>query len=232
MIRFFTLSLIINFWAVNAQPLDYSLWTEILQKYVSDNGAVNYKYLKNNKSAFESYLKLLSASAPNEDCSVDIKKAYWINVYNAFTVQLIIENYPLKSIKDLRRPWDQSFIEIGGEKITLNTIEHKILRPMGDPRIHFAIVCASQSCPKLLNHAYEPSTLEDQLKNVTTVFINDPLKNNINKSSVKISKIFKWFKTDFPKSEAFIAFLNNYSALKIAAQADIDYLNYSWSLNE
>ena len=194
MIRFFTLSLIINFWAVNAQPLDYSLWTEILQKYVSDNGAVNYKYLKNNKSAFESYLKLLSASAPNEDCSVDIKKAYWINVYNAFTVQLIIENYPLKSIKDLRRPWDQSFIEIGGEKITLNTIEHKILRPMGDPRIHFAIVCASQSCPKLLNHAYEPSTLEDQLKNVTTVFINDPLKNNINKSSVKISKIFKWFK--------------------------------------
>ena len=124
---------------MNAQPLDYSLWTEILQKYVSDNGAVNYKYLKNNKSAFESYLKLLSASVPNEDCSVDIKKAYWINVYNAFTVQLIIENYPLKSIKDLRRPWDQSFIEIGGEKITLNTIEHKILRPMGDPRIHFEL---------------------------------------------------------------------------------------------
>jgi len=232
MIRFFTLSLIINFWAVNAQPLDYSLWTEILQKYVSDNGAVNYKYLKNNKSAFESYLKLLSASAPNEDCSVDIKKAYWINVYNAFTVQLIIENYPLKSIKDLRRPWDQSFIEIGGEKITLNTIEHKILRPMGDPRIHFAIVCASQSCPKLLNHAYEPSTLEDQLKNVTTVFINDPLKNNINKSSVKISKIFKWFKTDFPKREAFIAFLNSYSNIKILAQADVDYINYNWGLNE
>jgi hypothetical protein len=232
MIRFFTLSLIINFWAVNAQPLDYSLWTEILQKYVSDNGAVNYKYLKNNKSAFESYLKLLSASAPNEDCSVDIKKAYWINVYNAFTVQLIIENYPLKSIKDLRRPWDQSFIEIGGGKITLNTIEHKILRPMGDPRIHFAIVCASQSCPKLLNHAYEPSTLEDQLKNATTVFINDPLKNNINKSSVKISKIFKWFKTDFPKREAFIAFLNSYSNIKILAQADVDYLNYNWGLNE
>ena len=232
MIRFLTLSLIINFWAVNAQPLDYSLWTEILQKYVSDNGAVNYKYLKNNKSAFESYLKLLSASAPNEDCSVDIKKAYWINVYNAFTIQLIIKNYPIKSIKDLRRPWDLSFIEIDGEKITLNTIEHEILRPMGDPRIHFAIVCASQSCPKLLNHAYEPSTLEDQLKNVTTVFINDPLKNNINKSSVKISKIFKWFKTDFPKREAFITFLNRYSNIKILAQADVDYLNYNWGLNE
>ena len=232
MIRFLTLSLIINFWAVNAQPLDYSLWTEILQEYVSDNGAVNYKYLKNNKSAFESYLKLLSASAPKEDCSIDVKKAYWINVYNAFTVQLIIKNYPLESIKDLRRPWDQSFIEIDGEKITLNTIEHEILRPMGDPRIHFAIVCASQSCPKLLKHAYEPNTLEDQLKYATTVFINDPLKNNINKSSVKISKIFKWFKTDFPKREAFIAFLNSYSNIKILAQADVDYLNYNWGLNE
>ena len=232
MIRFLTLSLIINFWAVNAQPLDYSLWTEILQKYVSDNGAVNYKYLKNNKSAFESYLKLLSTSAPKEDCSIDVKKAYWINVYNAFTIQLIIKNYPLESIKDLKRPWDQSFIEIDGEKITLNTIEHEILRPMGDPRIHFAIVCASQSCPKLLKHAYEPNTLEDQLKNATTVFINDPLKNNINRSSVKISKIFKWFKTDFPKREAFIAFLNSYSNIKILAQADVDYLNYNWGLNE
>ena len=232
MIRFLTLSLIINFWAVNAQPLDYSLWTEILQEYVSDNGAVNYKYLKNNKSAFESYLKLLSTSAPKEDCSIDVKKAYWINVYNAFTIQLIIKNYPLESIKDLKRPWDQSFIEIDGEKITLSTIEHEILRPMGDPRIHFAIVCASQSCPKLLKHAYEPNTLEDQLKYATTVFINDPLKNNINKSSVKISKIFKWFKTDFPKREAFIAFLNSYSNIKILAQADVDYLNYNWGLNE
>ena len=232
MLRFITISILLNFWAVNTQPLDHSLWTEVLQKHVSDKGEVNYKHLKSNISVFESYLKQLSANPPTNECSIEVKKAYWINAYNAFTVQLIIENYPVRSIKDLWRPWNQSFIEIDGEKITLNTIEHKILRPMGDPRIHFAIVCASQSCPKLLKHAYEPNTLDDQLNNSTADFINDPLKNNINKSAVKISKIFKWFKSDFPKKEAFIDFLNSYSKIRILEQSDIDYLNYNWKLNE
>ena len=232
MIRILILSLLVNFWAANAQPVDHRQWTDVLQAYVSENGAVDYKGLQNNKPGLESYLKLLSANAPNDEWSIDAKKAYWINAYNAFTIQLILKNYPLKRIKDLKRPWGLSFIKIDGEEIALNTIEHEILRPMGDPRIHFAIVCASKSCPKLLNYAYESETLDQQLEYVTKMFINDPSRNSISQSNVKISKIFKWFKTDFPKSEAFIAFLNNYSALKIAAQADIDYLNYSWSLNE
>ena len=232
MIRILILSLLVNFWAANAQPADHRQWTDVLQAYVSENGAVDYKGLQNNKSGLESYLKLLSANAPNDEWSIDAKKAYWINAYNAFTIQLILKNYPLKSIKDLKRPWELSFIKIYGGKIALNTIEHEILRPMGDPRIHFAIVCASKSCPKLLNYAYESETLDQQLEHVTKMFINDPSRNSISQSNVKISKIFKWFKTDFPKSEAFIAFLNNYSTIKILAKAEIDYLNYSWNLNE
>ena len=232
MIRILILSLLVNFWAANAQPADHRQWTDVLQAYVSENGAVDYKGLQNNKSGLESYLKLLSANAPNDEWSIDAKKAYWINAYNAFTIQLILKNYPLKSIKDLKRPWGLSFIKIDGGKIALNTIEHEILRPMGDPRIHFAIVCASKSCPKLLNYAYESETLDQQLEHVTKMFINDPSRNSISQSNVKISKIFKWFKTDFPKSEAFIAFLNNYSTIKILAKAEIDYLNYSWNLNE
>ena len=232
MIRILILSLLVNFWAANAQPADHRQWTDVLQAYVSENGAVDYKGLQNNKSGLESYLKLLSANAPNDEWSIDAKKAYWINAYNAFTIQLILKNYPLKSIKDLKRPWELSFIKIDGGKIALNTIEHEILRPMGDPRIHFAIVCASKSCPKLLNYAYESETLDQQLDHVTKMFINDPSRNSISQSNVKISKIFKWFKTDFPKSEAFIAFLNNYSTIKILAKAEIDYLNYSWNLNE
>lgn len=232
MIRILILSLLVNFWAANAQPADHRQWTDVLQAYVSENGVVDYKGLQNNKSGLESYLKLLSANAPNDEWSIDAKKAYWINAYNAFTIQLILKNYPLKSIKDLKRPWGLSFIKIDGGKIALNTIEHEILRPMGDPRIHFAIVCASKSCPKLLNYAYESETLDQQLEHVTKMFINDPSRNSISQSNVKISKIFKWFKTDFPKSEAFIAFLNNYSTIKILAKAEIDYLNYSWNLNE
>ena len=232
MIRILILSLLVNFWAANAQPADHRQWTDVLQAYVSENGVVDYKGLQNNKSGLESYLKLLSANAPNDEWSTDAKKAYWINAYNAFTIQLILKNYPLKSIKDLKRPWGLSFIKIDGGKIALNTIEHEILRPMGDPRIHFAIVCASKSCPKLLNYAYESETLDQQLDHVTKMFINDPSRNSISQSNVKISKIFKWFKTDFPKSEAFIVFLNNYSTIKILAKAEIDYFNYSWKLNE
>jgi len=232
MIRVLIISLLVNFWAANAQPVDHRQWTDILQAYVSENGAVDYKGLQNNKSGLESYLKLLSANAPNDEWSIDAKKAYWINAYNAFTIQLILKNYPLKSIKDLKRPWGLSFIKIDGGKIALNTIEHEILRPMGDPRIHFAIVCASKSCPKLLNYAYESKTLHQQLEKVTKQFINDSSKNSMDQSVVKISKIFKWFKSDFPKKEAFIGFLNNYSNVTISVQADINYRNYSWDLNE
>ena len=198
MIRVLIISLLVNFWAANAQPVDHRQWTDVLQAYVSENGAVDYKGLQNN----------------------------------AFTIQLILENFPIKSIKDLKRPWGLSFIKIDGEEIALNIIEHEILRPMGDPRIHFAIVCASKSCPKLLNYAYESETLDQQLEHVSKMFINDPSRNSISQSNAKISKIFKWYKTDFPKSEAFIAFLNNYSTIKILAKAEIDYLNYSWNLNE
>jgi len=232
MIRILILSLLVNFWAANAQPADHRQWTDVLQEYVLENGAVDYKGLQNNKSGLESYLKLLSANAPNDEWSTDAKKAYWINAYNAFTIQLVLKNYPLKSIKDLKRPWGLTFIKIDGGKIALNTIEHEILRPMGDPRIHFAIVCASKSCPKLLNYAYESETLDQQLEHVTKMFINDPSRNSISQSTAKISKIFKWYMTDFPKSEAFIAFLNNYSTIKILAKAEIDYFNYSWKLNE
>ena len=116
--------------------------------------------------------------------------------------------------------------------MSLNTIEHEILRPMGDPRIHFAIVCASESCPKLLNCAYESNTLSDQLDQAAREFINDPSKNNITESKITISKIFKWFKSDFPKEDAFIRYLKKYSAISISSDPKINYKTYNWSLNE
>jgi len=116
--------------------------------------------------------------------------------------------------------------------ISLNTIEHEILRPMGDPRIHFAIVCASESCPKLLNCAYEAKSLTDQLDQAAREFINDTSKNSISESKITISKIFKWFKSDFPKGDAFINYLNKYSTVKIFPDININYKTYNWSLNE
>ena len=219
-------------WTISAQKIDHSEWTKILQLHVSESGKVNYRAFKNNRESLENYLDNLANHAPNKNWSNAETKAYWINAYNAYTIQLILDNYPLKSIKDLTDPWGQTFFKINGKMMSLNTIEHKILRPMDDPRIHFAIVCASESCPKLLNYAYAAETLNIQLDQAAREFINDASKNSITASKITISKLFKWFKSDFPKGEAFITYLNTYSTLKINPKTKINYQNYNWSLNE
>jgi hypothetical protein len=224
--------LILCFCSTSAQTLDHSKWTEILQIYVADNGAVNYKELHKNQETLNAYLNDLALNAPKDNWSKAEKMAYWINAYNAYTIQLILNNYPTESIKDIRDPWGQTFFEIGGKTMSLNTIEHKILRPMGDSRIHFAIVCASESCPKLLNCAYEAKSLTDQLDQAAREFINDPSKNSITASKITISKIFKWFKSDFPKGDAFINYLNKYSTVNIPPDTKINFQTYNWSLNE
>ena len=230
--RLLIYSFLIYSWIANTQAMDHSKWTEVLQSYVTDNGAVNYRGLQNNRAVLNAYLNDLSSNTPKNNWSISEKKAYWINAYNAYTIQLILDNYPTESIKDIKDPWGQTFFEISGKTMSLNTIEHEILRPMGDPRIHFAIVCASESCPKLLNCAYESKSLTDQLDQAAREFINDTSKNSISESKITISKIFKWFKSDFPKGDGFIAYLNKYSLTNISTETKINFQTYNWSLNE
>lgn len=158
--------------------------------------------------------------------------AYWINAYNAFTVKLILNHYPVESIKDIKRPWDQEFIVLGGRNYSLGEIEHDILRKMNAPRIHFAINCASYSCPKLANQAYIPQNLEEQLDVAAKTFINDKTKNTITADYIEISKIFKWFSGDFEFQGTLIDFLNKYSKDKIDNDAKVKYKEYNWCLNE
>ena len=221
-----------NISLLNAQDIDHSLWTKILQEYVSDNGNVNYKSIKANKIELDHYLHQLSENSPKDTWSKNELLAYWINTYNAFTIKLIIDNYPINSIKDLKSPWDKKFIKIGNKLVSLNYIEHEVLRKMNEPRIHFAIVCASISCPKLLNKAYQSSILETQLTTATTSFLTDTSKNNISKNEVQLSKIFKWFDKDFLTVGTLTDFLNNYSVETISKNAKIGYKNYNWDLNE
>jgi len=193
---------------------------------------VNYKELLSNREPLNKYLEVLALNAPKNNWSNDEKMAFWINAYNAYTIQLILDNYPTESIKDISDPWGQTFFKIGNKMMSLNTIEHKILRPMGDSRIHFAIVCASESCPKLLNCAYEAESLTNQLDQAAKEFINDASKNNLTPSNITMSKIFKWFKSDFPKEDAFIKYLNKYSTVTISSDPKINYKTYEWALNE
>tara|TARA_R110002073_G_scaffold221808_6_gene382018 strand:+ start:6231 stop:6935 length:705 start_codon:yes stop_codon:yes gene_type:complete len=218
--------------SVAAQSLDHSRWNDMLQSYVNIDGKVNYKSIKADEKNLEIYLNTLSENTPQDSWTKAEKLAYWINAYNAFTIKLIIDNYPIKSIKDIKQPWDKKFIDIDGKLISLNQIEHDILRKMNEPRIHFAIVCASVSCPKLQNTAFEPSKIEEQLTNATKEFLADSSKNNISQESIKISKIFDWFSKDFTQDGSLINFLNQYSEVTISPSAKKQFKNYNWALNE
>lgn len=217
--------------SVFGQNIDHSSWTNFLQKYVSNEGQVNYQAIKANDSELNNYLDLLAQNTPNDSWSKNEKLAYWINTYNAFTNKLIIDNLPLTSIKDIKNPWDEKFIRMNGEMMSLNNIEHDILRKMGEPRIHFAIVCASESCPKLQNEAFVADKLEEQLTKTAKEFLSDDSKNKIATDQIEISKIFKWFTKDFEQNGSLIDFLNEYSEVKISDNAKINYKDYSWKLN-
>ena len=175
----------------------HELWNNLLRKHVLDNGKVNYKGLKNDRKDLYKYLQVLNANLPNASHSKDYKLAYWINAYNAMTVDLILRHYPVKRIKDIEKPWQQRYWKLGNKWYNLNDIEHEVLRKMEEPRIHFAIVCASVSCPKLLNEAYTASNLSEQLTKVTKAFLNDSTKNNLSENNIELSKIFQWFAKDF-----------------------------------
>jgi hypothetical protein len=217
---------------VDAQSMNHAKWNVLLQKNVSKNGNVNYKAFQKDSKQLQAYLNELSVNVPAKSWSKNATLAYWINAYNAYTVQLILDNYPTKSIKDINDPWGKKFITLGNKKYSLEEIEHEILRKMNEPRIHFAINCASFSCPNLLNEAYTEAKLEQQLKAVAKSFINDRTKNTITTNKIEISKIFDWFAGDFKNKGSVIDFLNQYSNVKISGNAKINYKEYNWNLNE
>ena len=221
----------------------HGLWDRLVKSHVRADGRVDYRGFVRDKALLEDYLQLLSSHPPDwENWSKEEQLAYWINAYNAFTVKLIVDHYPVKSIRDLgpalkipliNDVWHYQFFEIGGVKTSLDHIEHGILRKEFDePRIHFAINCASVSCPPLLNEAFFPDKLESQLQKVTLGFVNDPSRNRILAESIQISSIFSWFKEDFTRHGTLIDFLNQYSKVKILRGAKITFLEYDWNLNE
>lgn len=228
----------------NADPVSHEAWDQLLKKYVDENGLVNYKGFRNHRNKLDAYLALLSKAAPNKKTwSREEQLAYWLNAYNAFTIALILDHYPVESIKDIgsgplitfvNSPWDIKFIEIAGKKYDLNNIEHGIIRKdFDDPRIHFALVCAARSCPELRNEAYTGDDLNTQLQEETIAFINNPSRNKIGKKKAQLSKCFDWYAGDFEKGGKSITdFINQYTTTKISKKATIEYLDYNWQLNE
>ena len=228
----------------SATAPSHAQWDALLKKHVRSDGLVDYKGFTADKNKLEEYLDLLSNNAPDRKTwSEEEQLAYWINAYNAFTIKLIVDNYPLKSIKDLnpvlsiptvRSIWSKKLFKIGGKSTSLDDIEHGILRKeFEEPRIHFAVNCASFSCPVLRAEAYIPGKINEQLEEQTVLFINDDKRNVITKDNPQVSKIFSWFTKDFKRNGSVIDFLNQYTKnVQIDRGADLDYLDYNWRLNE
>ncbi|MGR3810917.1 DUF547 domain-containing protein [Jiulongibacter sp. NS-SX5] len=220
-----------------------SAWDELLKDHVDKDGMVDYGGMKKDREKLEAYLADISKNGPAKNWSKEEKMAYWINAYNAFTIQLILDNEGVSSIKDIgpktqipfvNTPWDIKFIEIEGKKYDLNNIEHGILRKdfKKDPRYHFALVCAAESCPRLRNEAYTAKKLDKQLDEEGEVFLNNEAKNIINEEEVKISPLFKWYSKDFEREMSIAKWINKYSDDKVKKDMDdFAYTDYSWKLN-
>lgn len=224
-----------------ADPISHEIWNGLLKKHVDAKGFVNYAGFEKDQAQLRKYLTLIEKNAPAKSWSKDEELAYWINAYNAFTIQLILDNADqnITSIKDIgskikipfvNTPWDVKFINIGGQKMDLNNIEHGIIRKkFNEPRIHFALVCAAVSCPPLRNEAFVASRLDKQLQDQGVKFLNDASKNKITANSAKITKLLDWYGGDFKKSKQEI--INDYSKTKVNKDASISYMDYNWALN-
>ncbi len=217
-----------------AEP--HQLWDVLTRKHISADGKVNYAGFLSDKKQVEQYLNELK-EMHSELTSWNKRKqlAYWINMYNAVTVKLIIDNYPVSSITELKggKPWDTPLIELSGTSYTLNVIENKIIRPKyKEPRIHFAVNCAAKSCPKIMNKAWTEHNLERALTAQTKAFLANKEQNTLQENNLVISKIFDWYKADFGASnQGIIEFINTYSNKEIDLNATVSFNEYDWSLN-
>jgi hypothetical protein len=224
----------------DTQDPGHAIYADLLLMYVQ-KGVVDYPGFKNDEKKLDRYLSVLeSTDVPS--LSRNGQMAFYINAYNAWTIKLILSGYPgVESIKDLggffSSPWKKEFIRLNGEVVTLDHIEHDILRPtFKDPRVHFAVNCASKGCPPLAAEPYEANRLDEQLNRSVREFINNPEKNHLDGDKLYVSKIFKWFAEDFNNDVVgfFIQYADEPLKKQLQAKQDhikIKYLDYDWSLN-
>lgn len=236
-----TLIFLVSLTANAQSSYDHSQFDFVLKKYVK-NGFVDYKSIKTD-SKLDDYLKKLSTAKPNE-MGKDEQLAFWINVYNAYTIKLIIDNYPVKSIKDIgfpliASPWDKQLAVIDEKKYSLNNIEHDIIRKnFNEPKIHFALVCAAISCPPLRSEAYSGKLLNNQLNDQVNIFFSNKNRNviNLEKKQITISKIMDWYKSDFEKTGDYKQTIWNFFPKEFRTSGNVNefkisYFDYDWSLN-
>ncbi len=230
---------------VSIDQIDHGPWNALLEKYVDDDGRVDYATwlrTRDDVATLDRYLDHLSTASRTKRAAREARLAYWINVYNAVTVRGILREYPTKSIRNHTSVtgyniWKHLLLPVDGERYSLEDVEHEILRKMDEPRIHFAIVCASVGCPRLWNQAYTADRLDEQLTANARNFFAQPRNFRVDGRTAHLSSILDWFGKDFgaTNSRQLKAIAPYVPAEHRAAVArgrlDVKYLDYDWSLN-
>jgi hypothetical protein len=236
--------------ASSAKTVDHSAWDRLLRTFVVRvaDGSTRFAYGKvmgPDRQALMQYVEMLAAT-PVSDLNRDQQKAYWINLYNALTIKTVLEHYPVKSIKDIRispglfaaGPWGKKLVKVEGEELSLDDIEHRILRPIWkDARIHYAVNCASIGCPDLVPEAYTTANMDKLLNEGARAYVNHPRGARVENGKLQVSSIYDWFAEDFGGSPAgVIAHLKQYAAAPLlqalGQRGRIDGDGYDWALNE
>ncbi len=232
----------------SAISLDHTKWDTLLSRYlvIGEDGINRFRYgavTPEDRALLHSYIVELETTNV-AGLNRNEQFAYWVNLYNAVTISLIVDNYPVKSIRDIKSgpfssgPWKMKLITVMGQEISLDSIEHDILRAQWqDPRVHYALNCASIGCPNLVGRAYRPDTLEQTLDANARAYINHPRGVWLDQGQLKVSSIYDWFEEDFGNTQTgIIDHLKQYADKKLAAQLDqqstISDFDYDWSLND
>ncbi len=224
----------------SSQSISHQSWQRFLDDYLiteGENTLIRYHHVsEEDKSSLKQYIRQLSETEPRILNKAE-QYAYWVNLYNAITVDLILDNYPIKSITKLGGffrfgPWQDDVITISGKTLTLNDIEHRILRPIwNDPRTHYAVNCASLGCPNLQASAFTASNTETLLEQAAHDFINSSKGVDITPSSTTLSSIYDWFREDFQSEGGVIDHIRQYRPQMNDNQGKLHY-DYDWSLNQ
>ncbi len=244
-----------SFWQTtvkdSTQLVDHSPWDALLTKYLITehaSGINRFQYAavsKDDKQSLDNYLTQLQQIKVRTLNSAE-QKAYWINLYNALTIKVILDHYPVKSIMDVdispgffsNGPWDAKLLTIEGEQLSLNDVEHRILRPVfNDNRVHYALNCASLGCPDLQREAFTAGNTEQLLGKGAESYINHPRGAQLVDGKLQVSSIYKWFQADFgDSSQQVIIHLQKYArgslAETLTAYTGKLSFSYNWDLNE
>jgi hypothetical protein len=235
----------------SAMTIDHGLWAGVLNAYLkpSPDGINRFAYGKVSKSArkdLKTYLDALSKTAVSK-LNEREQRAFWANLYNALTIEVILDHYPVKSIRDISispglfaiGPWGKKLIEVEGRSLSLDDIEHKILRKVWkDPRVHYSVNCASIGCPNLPAEPFTGAKLEKMLDDGARAYVNHPRGVTVaDNGRVQASRIYDWFSEDFGSSDAnILAHLRQYAAAPLRAKLEkaksISSYDYDWSLND